>query len=163
MAPSRFNANWLRAATTVLVAVWYLLATSGLVFLALPDQTKTVVTPTFRCAVHNCDCRTAEQCAESCCCFPMELAMGPGCPMHADTAADAQPITVSVTAFAIATCAGGTADEAAFPMLRLGPHEASVIAPRDGAHSDARWADAAPCLPSIPDIEGPDKIPISLS
>jgi hypothetical protein len=159
---SRFNPAGFRQTTTVFVAGWYLLATSGLVFLALPAQTKTV-TPDFRCANHSCDCRTAEQCAEHCCCFPVDLAMDPSCPMHADAVAESKPITVTVTAVAVATCAGGADDGTAFPVFRIGPHEASALVASGGAHADARWAVDETRLPSFPDIEGPDKIPISLS
>jgi hypothetical protein len=157
------NVSGFRAATAVLLAGWYLFATSGAAFLALPLRTKTVVDPSFRCATHACDCRTAEQCAAVCCCFPLDVEMDPGCPMHARELAASEPITVNVTALAAARCAGAADDGTAFPVYRVEPHERCAVPERAGAPSSARWTVAQPRLPSGPYLGGPDKVPISLS
>jgi hypothetical protein len=132
-------------------------------FLLVPAHTKAVATADFLCAAHTCDCRTAEQCAALCCCFPVDVEIEPGCPMHAFDAAAPEPITVKVTAFSVARCTGGTDDAPAFTGYRIGPHERCAVPECTRSHSTAGWDVTPPRVPSSPCIEGPDKIPISLS
>lgn len=154
---------WIRVAITLLVATGYLVATSGMAFLLVPAHTKAVATADFLCAAHTCDCRTAEQCAALCCCFPVDVEIEPGCPMHAFGAAASEPITVNVTAFAAARCTGATDHAPAFSRHRIEPHERCAMPERARNYSTASWDVAPPRVPASPYVEGPDKVPISLS
>lgn len=145
----------------MLVVGWYLVATTGVTF-HVARPTKTVAVPNFPCATHACDCRTLEQCAESCCCFPVEVAMDPACPMHAEQATPPQSITVRVVAFAVAHCAGGD-DGTTAPATHIGWHEPRFAATLTESHTEARWISTDARVPSSPDRDGPDKVPISLA
>jgi len=80
--------------------------------------------------------------------------------MHAGAVTASKPVSARATAFAVATCAGGTGNDAAFPGNRVGPHEPWMVPERAEIHSSARWTVTQPRLPSGPDFDGPDKVPI---
>jgi hypothetical protein len=158
MGPQRGSSDWFRKAAAVLTAGWYSFATTG--FFVVPSHTTPVASVDSPCATHSCDCRTAEQCVSSCCCIPAEIEIDAGCPMHVVAS---ESIDVSVTVFAVGRCTGSSDDGAAFPGHRIGPHEPSLASAGEQVTAEARWTTMEPRVPSPPDVDAPDKIPISLS
>jgi hypothetical protein len=152
----------LRAAAVVFVGAWYLAATTGMPFW-LASPSKTVAVLDFPCASHGCNCRTAEQCATSCCCFPVDVEMDPGCPMHAGASVASGPVSVRVTAIATARCAPGAEEKAAFSANVLGPHEPRSTTEEGAMLATVRGVATQPGIPTEPDIDRPDKVPISRS
>jgi hypothetical protein len=91
----------------LVLAGWYTLASTGLVYEALDviaPQTKTVAAADFLCAHHDCGCKTAEQCRLHCCCHPQvrhQATNGAICHL-----AHESPKTVRISYLAEARCKG---------------------------------------------------------
>jgi hypothetical protein len=153
----------LRRFMVVGAAVWYTTISTGagfLIFDAFAESEKRVVAD-FPCATHSCGCRTAAQCAATCCCFPIEP--GPSCPMHAAAPAQDHEIVVRVTALSASQCGGSTDEGNASSGLRALDQEAAVVLSSLPAESMRQWAPISDesLFSRVPDV--PDKVPISIS
>ncbi len=80
--------------------------------------------------------------------------------MFAEQATAPHPTTVRMVAFAVAHCAGAGDDGTTAPATRMGWHEPRFAAALTESYADTRWIVTDARVPSSPDLEGPDKVPI---
>ena len=138
------------------MVTWYAFAATGLLFefldLAAPRY-KVVGTADFPCAHHDCQCRTAEECRNDCCCFPKEMDSAPPCASCPSESRDVQVTHLSSTA-----CRGGAGDPAAQAKLKVHVPSGARLATFE---SVVAWLDESSCRPHPPvHASPPDKIPI---
>lgn len=113
----------------VALALWYLLASTNLVFVVLDHiipATKQVASVDFPCAHHDCGCKTAEQCRLQCCCFPKRDPQQELCHLparhEATPAATQEPVTIKISYLSVAQCAGHGPQTGLPGAQKLQPH-----------------------------------------
>lgn len=131
----------------LLVTLLYLCAATPAAAALAPVREVPAAREEFRCAHHDCACKTAERCRKSCCC------------LHSQRAASSRPKSARVTALAALECHGLPSPEQAMSSS-MKPH----LPPPDlaAAVPPAQSTQSAGALPaprsSVPDE--PDKVPI---
>lgn len=100
---------WLRVATWALTL---LIAGASIVPSTLRPPSRTPSDGEYLCADHVCGCSSAEDCANGCCCFPIE-------PSTESCCSEPEPAPSGLPTIEVLRCTGGLGPALLAPMLFL--------------------------------------------
>ena len=163
----RRRAPWLRLGALLLAALHFVVSTDvGFAALDwLAPAVKSVAVADFPCAEHDCCCKSREECAKHCCCFPNWAAKGIAAPAGkvasaGKSAAAGKLVTVHISA--AKKCRGEPAKaarEAASKLVCVVIGAGLPLASPAVAEQSHR--SFVGIRPEEPQLEGPGKVPLA--